>query len=380
MKYIFLVIFFLFGIISTDDSLKLFGTSFFLLAFSIPSFLYFLLAKNVKIKLLIFLICIYFLSIHLESLPQIKFDWMFSSIKFRFVLQVFRIFLILISAFFFIANYNLYKDQIISGLVFCSIFIYFSILVQIILHFLGIKSGATYINEFNQLRFGSFLGEPQILNFYALPGLIYSFVSCIFHQKKSRSYFHVLIFLFAIPFCYSTAFIGAISLAILIIFIKNKLTRFLIGLFIIISFFFISQKSEQVTSINLRSITVVAGVELLKDNLIFGIGVGMSPFYLFETDIFSSFPEFNFSNEFRQNIMNSYVEILVEFGIIGLLILFIFFKSLNSISLDLYNYKSIQIISLAYLISALSVGSVFYSASILFITIFFKMKLDAEDN
>ena len=80
-----------------------------------------------------------------------------------------------------------------------------------------------------------------------------------------------------------------------------------------------------VFTVSERSVTVLAGAELFMSsslNILLGYGVGLTPYLISSTDVFSDYPFFNLSSLGRQNVMNSYLELFFEFGLIGGLLYF----------------------------------------------------------
>ncbi len=93
----------------------------------------------------------------------------------------------------------------------------------------------------------------------------------------------------------------------------------------------IQKLNAELFQISERSVTIVAGFQAFSVDLrtiLFGYGVGLSPYLLGASEIFQLFPDLNLSSLGRQNVMNSYLEIIFEFGVIGApLFFFLFFRA-----------------------------------------------------
>lgn len=113
-----------------------------------------------------------------------------------------------------------------------------------------------------------------------------------------------------------------------------------------------------------RSVTVIAGMQVfLSDplNWVFGYGPGMSPYLIQGAEIFQQYPQLNLAELGRQNVMNSYAELVFECGVVFAALYFFVY-------LHVANLRAFSTILLAtpILIGVFSIGGGLYSGYMLF--------------
>ena len=173
----------------------------------------------------------------------------------------------------------------------------------------------------NRMRYGGFIGEPQTISAWLVSIYLVLFLGVDEKSavlKKSLLTFSILTVL---TLTQSTAWVlsfftfvlmrarfGIIALLVVVI-VATGLYDHVMGK-IIADIFTVSE----------RTITILAGGELLMANLLsllFGYGTGLTPYLIINTDVFTNYPVWNLSDLGRQTIMNSYLEVFCELGIIG---------------------------------------------------------------
>lgn len=173
-------------------------------------------------------------------------------------------------------------------------------------------------------RLGGFFGEPQT---------IAAWIFCIFFVLYNHYYPRglsieplsivlVVSLLISLALTFSTTWIIVLGLSIFLrspLPVKLALAAGVFALLWIPQLPVLTKALHEYTHIGERSITVVAGWQIYaRDplNLLFGYGPGMSPYTMYGADIFQHFPSLNLSHLGRQNVMNSYAELLFESGAI----------------------------------------------------------------
>jgi hypothetical protein len=174
-------------------------------------------------------------------------------------------------------------------------------------------------------RYGGLIGEPQTLGAW----LFCSFyiVYTLGKVKRRHAFGQALLtasLLASLAMTQSTVWILATALFLLINIKKFWIVALL--LFPIVIGFYDSVYEKIITDIfqvSERSITYIGGFEFFSTNfatIFLGYGLGLSPYILVKTYIFSLYPQFNLSDFGRQTVMNSYFEGFFELGIIGFLL------------------------------------------------------------
>ena len=207
----------------------------------------------------------------------------------------------------------------------------------ILYFFFGYEVGYLFPTE-TGMRYGGFIGEPQTIS---------AWLCCIFFclmrsdrvNSNSNSKFALYSsILLALALTQSTAWILS--------FFIFMLTRTKWWFFLFVTIFsavtgIVAQVSEKIFAdifiISERSVTIAAGFELFTKNLVdvlFGYGAGMTPYLITGTEIFAEYTSFDLSSLGRQTVMNSYFELICEFGLIGAaLYSFLLVKACNIVTL-----------------------------------------------
>lgn len=225
-----------------------------------------------------------------------------------------------------------------------------SLLIQVVMfYFYGLEFG--YITPVDGgVRYGGLIGEPQTLSawlfslFYFI--YIYSFGKKIVFSTKSLIL--ILSQVFVLFLTESTAWFFALLLFFYLF--SGRSFKYLIPLML---FLYASISGSQIYDkviaelffVSERSVTIIAGYQLFSKsitNSLFGIGAGMTPYLITSADIFNSYPNLNLAEYGRQNIMNSYLDIFFEFGIIGSIVFIKLFISAANIKIkDFYLFLPI---------------------------------------
>lgn len=365
------ILFLLIFAISNDETLKLLGSVNLFTVYTIFIFFPIIIYRsNKKIKkniVFFFLALTVFLLVRVlissSHLASIDYDWAtgINSPEFRGISFLIRI-VIAIASFILLLNiksYNsldfIYKLRrvLTQGAIVLSAILIIQFLLEVMFNYQFL-----YIyNEAGILRYGGWVGEPQTAGLLILPGALF-----IATGVTNQSRIYTLITITALYLTYSTAVILAFLISILLFYrskiIKRPILIIIIGLIgFTLSAILFGKINQDILNVSSRSITILAGIELIPRNLFFGTGVGLSPFFLEDTNIFQVYSTLNFTNDFRQNIMSSPIEFITEFGVIGCSI--VYFPLKNYISTNFRKENLLPIIGLT--IVSCGVGSLFYS-------------------
>lgn len=207
---------------------------------------------------------------------------------------------------------------------------YFLILVplylQVILHkFFNFEIGYIFPVE-TGFRYGGLIGEPQTISAW-LCCFFFCLVSDVrYYAKSSLKTFLYVSIVISLILTQSTSWIMAFSLFVLLRARLWLIFSVVFGLVISgISAQILDKIFAEMFVISERSITLAGGYELFSKsplNIIFGYGAGLTPYLLPSTDIFHQYPVFNLSDLGRQTIMNTYLEVIFEMGLIGAFLYF----------------------------------------------------------
>lgn len=215
---------------------------------------------------------------------------------------------------------------------------YFLILIplylQVILHkFYGFEIGYIFPVE-TGFRYGGLIGEPQTISAW-LCCFFFCLVSDVRGSAKSslKTFLYVSIVI-SLILTQSTSWILAFSLFVLL---RARLWLIFSVVFGLIISGILAQILDKIFAemfiISERSITLAAGYELFGKsplNVFLGYGAGLTPYLLPGTDIFRQYPVFDLSDLGRQTIMNSYLEVVFEMGLIGAFLYFyLLFRALQ---------------------------------------------------
>ena len=245
--------------------------------------------------------------------------------------------------------------------------LFVGLVLQVLSHyFLNINFGYMFYVQ-DIVRYGGMIGEPQTLSAWIF--LSFMFLYAYNDELRSNHFwskFFLLSSIFiALLLTQSTAWLLAFLVWILAHVRLSLSSYFLTGFLLIIVIWFFGQDvankiDYDLLRISERSITIVAGYELFtKDisGMLFGYGPTLSSYVLLNTEIFGEYPVFNLSDMGRQNVMNPYLEILFEFGVLGAIIfLVVFFKVFG------INSRKKLVALLPIFLGIFGVGSAFVSA------------------
>ena len=256
---------------------------------------------------------------------------------FRYTLILF--FVLIVSRVEYLPHKNIYRSILSLYLLLLSILV----LQVFAFNIFNIELGYIY-HYGDAVRYGGLTGEPQTLSAWIFTSFLflYTYKNDQTHNLRYK-FFLLLSMAITLIFTESTVWILAFLSFIVIYFKYTFYTKFLIlGLLMYLVFGGLGQELENkiygdLLLISERSITIVAGFEVFSNNFytyIFGYGASLSPYLIINTEIMETYPWFNLSNIGRQNVMNTYLEILFEFGIFGVIIfLYLFFKNSNIVNI-----------------------------------------------
>ncbi len=206
--------------------------------------------------------------------------------------------------------------------------ILFPLYVQTLSHvFFNIDFGYLFSTE-SGMRYGGLIGEPQTISAW-----LFSFFSVLYfgldnNNKASGLVKFLLIFsiLMALFMTQSTAWILGFFIFVLL---RARLGMIALLLLVVVAFgvyeSVIDKIIADIFTVSERSVTILAGAELFMTNslsMLFGYGVGLTPYLINNTDVFYNYPIWSLSDLGRQTVMNSYLEVFFEFGLIGGLLYF----------------------------------------------------------
>lgn len=224
----------------------------------------------------------------------------------------------------------------------------------IFFNFFDIEIGYIYQNNAGT-RFGGILGEPQTLSAW-----ICSTMFCVFSSRNlmvirgARAWL-ILSTAASLALTSSTAWI--ISFIAFMVILSNLalLRAFIFLIFSVIFFDVVYNKLyADLFVVSERSVTLLAGYEFFTDNIgnvIFGYGPGMSPYLLPKSAIFQEFPQLDLSDVGRQNVMNTFLDLTFEFGVIG----FVIYAFLVAKALSIQSFNDLKKL-LPMLIGMMGVG------------------------
>ena len=178
-------------------------------------------------------------------------------------------------------------------------------------------------------RFDVLFGEPNHVHSWLIPA--YIVLNTIRRTPITKDpYFYAVLTVLIISF--STAWFLVISIYIIFKLSKTLSFSLTIPLIIAVLLFLFNylvvdmadfKVIKELITINQRSVTILAGWEFFRNEVLFGYGVGMSPFFLPNSNIFAQYPVFNMSDLGRQNVMSTPLSIVFEFGVAGTILLLI---------------------------------------------------------
>ena len=186
----------------------------------------------------------------------------------------------------------------------------------------------------NGMRYGGLIGEPQTISAWLCSFFLVLYLGAD-DRVASLAKFMLIVSIFTVLILtQSTAWI--LGLFVFVFFqIKIRIALLILVVVMIVGVFdSISDKIlADIFLVSERTVTILAGAELFMSsylNILLGYGVGLTPYLINNTDVFSGYPEFNLSHLGRQTVMNSYLEVFFELGLIGgLLYFYLLIKASN---------------------------------------------------
>lgn len=187
-------------------------------------------------------------------------------------------------------------------------------------------------------RIGGYVGEPGTLSVLLVCGYFLVF-SALRHAVPNLGYKRwFLFFIFALSnvclfFTFSTAFIiGVYGSLMVCLNTKNHRKKLLVFLFMMLIFgglfvdliqqVIIGKVRGEVFSLGYRSVTWIAGLKMLLENPLFGVGLGQAPFLMGAYAPSAIIAELLLGYKtVRVPPMNMYIEWAAETGLIGLALL-----------------------------------------------------------
>ncbi len=217
-------------------------------------------------------------------------------------------------------NSDFCVDLKVTKLIFAT---YFALTIplfsQALAFFYSLEFGYLFFNA-TGVRFGGLFGEPQTVS---------AWICCLYitlnalpqYIKRAHRAILTCTLIGALILTQSTAWI----LAMAFYFFTQSNKKILVLLLTFASgLLFGDQMIEKVFAelftISERSVTVVAGWEVFSgemSNWVLGYGVGLTPFVIPGAEIFFYFPDLDLSGLGRQTVMNSFLEVIFEFGVVG---------------------------------------------------------------
>jgi len=293
-----------------------------------------------------------------------------------------RLSLSVFSVIFIITAINTEKKYFIVLNLFIIIYGIFCMfpLIQIILfkffnigigNIIAISSGKSFF------RIGSYVGEPSVLAGIISSGYFLIFSSIERYDIKLRIPRSIIWFIFIISsvdiiFCFSTSIIVAMIIAFYLFawkYIDKKVPKIVVSIGIIILVFFnelfyrniLIKLMHELSTINYRTLSWIIGYRTFLHNPIFGVGIGQSPFFnflYFPTDLkipLGVVSHYNYTAT-RFLPMNTYLELLAETGIIGLMLIFLIFYKIYKYQKDKNYSKNQKFIQLAFGTSLITIA------------------------
>lgn len=191
--------------------------------------------------------------------------------------------------------------------------------------FLKIDFGYLFPAE-NGMRYGGLIGEPQTISAWLFSFFLVLYLGLDNQAASLAKFLLIISVLIALFMTQSTAWILGFFIFVLL---RAKLWMIALLLVVIVavgvSDLVIDKIIADIFTVSERSVTILAGAELFMINsfsMLFGYGVGLTPYLINNTDVFNSYPVWSLSDLGRQTVMNSYLEVFFEFGLIGGLLYF----------------------------------------------------------
>ena len=178
----------------------------------------------------------------------------------------------------------------------------------------------------NLMRYGGFIGEPQTISAWLFSFFLVLYLGVDNQTTGLAKFLLIFSILIALNLTQSTAWMLAFFIFVLP---RARLGIIALLLVVIVTSGVFDRVTDKIVAdiftVSERTVTLLAGAELFTSSsftLLFGFGVGLTPYLITNTDVFADYPVWNLSNLGRQTVMNSYLEVFFELGLIGGLLYF----------------------------------------------------------
>lgn len=178
----------------------------------------------------------------------------------------------------------------------------------------------------NGMRYGGFIGEPQTISAWLFSFFLVLYLGVDDRATGLAKFLLIVSILIALVLTQSTAWILGFFTFVLL---RARLGMIALIVVVIVATGVVDRVTDKIVAdiftVSERTVTILAGVELFMSNyfsVLFGYGVGLTPYLLKNTDVFANYPLWDLSDLGRQTVMNSYLEVFFEFGLIGGLLYF----------------------------------------------------------
>ena len=235
----------------------------------------------------------------------------------------------------------------------------------------------------DQPRYGSFFGEPQTLQSWITSAFVSNIcLASRLNQKhivfKKKFLAMQLIHILSLYLTSSTVWIFATFVFYTVIAFRFRLVNVIIfiGVGFFIALVLMNKIVADLLTVSERSITILAGAEIyLLDiyNVLFGYGLGMSPYLIIGTNWFENYSIFLMSDFGRQIVMNSFLGLLFEVGILAVLPI-----TLYSLRILMFG-RHISATFLAGFVGTLSIGNGFWAPSFILILVAMLLSIRTQD-
>lgn len=204
--------------------------------------------------------------------------------------------------------------------------ILFPLYVQAFSHvFFSIDFGYLFPVE-NGMRYGGLIGEPQTISAWLFSFFLVLYLGVDGRATGLAKFLLIISVLVALFLTQSTAWMLGFFIFVLL---RANLGVIALLLVVIVAAGVSDRVMDKIMAdmftVSERSVTILAGAELFMTNslsILFGYGVGLTPYLINNTDVFNNYPVWRLSDLGRQTVMNSYLEVFFEFGLVGGLLYF----------------------------------------------------------
>lgn len=204
--------------------------------------------------------------------------------------------------------------------------------VQAFLHvFFNFEFGYLFPVE-NGMRYGGLIGEPQTISAWLFSIFLVLYLGVDDLKTGLAKFLLIVSMLIVLNLTQSTAWILGFFVFVLL---RARLGIITLLLVVIVATGVFDRVTDKIIAdiftVSERTVTILAGVELFTSSplsMLFGYGVGLTPYLINSTDVFTDYPVWNLSDLGRQTVMNSYLEVFFEIGLIsGLLYFYLLIKA-----------------------------------------------------